>query len=91
MRLSDIILLVFIGAAFIFRGRRTWKRTAVYVLVGTMIGDVSAALFFAIFYHWYPNVLDWGRYFMPTGAVIGGVCDWLGVSATLNKIGQQQT
>lgn len=91
MTLPDLILLAFIAAALVFRGRRTWKRTAAYVLVGTLIGDLTGALFIAILYHWHPGVLDWVRYFIPAGALGGGICDWLGVSKTLNKIGQQQS
>jgi hypothetical protein len=86
---SDIILLVFIAAALAFRGRRSWKRTGAYVVVGIIAGDITGALLIAILYHRHPNVIYWARCLMAAGAVIGGISDWLGLSSTLNRIGQQ--
>ncbi|HEV2304750.1 MAG TPA: hypothetical protein VGR93_04480 [Candidatus Acidoferrales bacterium] len=54
MRASDLILLVFIVIAFALYGRKNWKRTAIYVLLGTMIADFAAAITVAALYHFYP-------------------------------------
>jgi hypothetical protein len=77
MALSDLALLFFILITFLLRRKASWKRTGIYVLAGIMIGDLTGAILFAIFYHSYPAILLWVRYLMTLGAIIGGVCDWL--------------
>lgn len=32
-----------------------------------MIADVTGAIFFAIFYHWYPSIIDWIGLSTPMG------------------------
>jgi hypothetical protein len=77
MALSDLVLLLFILTAFLSRPKGQWKRTVLYVMGGVFLGDVIGAILIAVFYHSYPAILGWVRYFMATGAVAGGVWDWL--------------
>lgn len=75
MRLSDLVLLLFIVVAFAIRGRAHWKKTGIRVMTGVMVGDITGALLIAIFYHWHPSVIVWVQPLMPVGALIGGVYD----------------
>jgi hypothetical protein len=75
MRIPDLILLFFVVLTFALQ--QDWKRVGLCVLIGTMTGDVSGALVFAAFYHWYPNVILWAGHAMSLGAFAGGVYAWL--------------
>lgn len=77
MALSDLALVFFVLIAFLLRRKGGWKRTALCVMVGVMIGDLTAAILIAVFYHYYPAILGWARYLMTLGAITGGLYDWL--------------
>lgn len=73
MRISDLVLLLFILIAFALYGRRKWKRTAIYVLLGTMVADLGGASVAAALHHFYPAVLDHLFWITPLGAIVGGI------------------
>lgn len=75
MRLSDVVLLLFIVLALVIRGRAHWKKTVIRVMIGVMIGDITGALLIAIFYHWHPSIIEWVQPLMPAGALTGGIYD----------------
>jgi hypothetical protein len=77
MAFSDLALLFFILVAFLLRRKGEWKRTALYVMGGVMLGDLTAATLIAVFHHFYPGILGWARYLMTLGAIIGGLYDWV--------------
>jgi hypothetical protein len=89
MRITDILLLLFLAITVAFRRKYSWKRTGLYVLLGTMIGDLAGGALILILYHWFPNVIYVGRYLSLLGAIAGGICDWLSLFPKLNNIGQK--
>jgi len=85
MALSDLVLMFFILLAFLLRSKGHWKRTFLYVIGGVLVGDVSGAILIAVFYHSFPAILEWVRYLMPAGALVGGVSDWLVPTSTKTR------
>jgi|HubBroStandDraft_1064217.scaffolds.fasta_scaffold01851_2 disulfide bond formation protein DsbB len=77
MAVPDPFLLFFALLALLLGPKEAWKRTALYVLIAVMIGDVIGAILIPVHYHFHPAILDWVRYLSTLGAVIGGAWGFL--------------